>query len=104
MLLLTATFSGGQTLNVRAAPLHVLADLLGSLGVVVAAILVITLDYVLVGAGEDCHARRRELADMLDRELGIHHTTLQVEHTSAQGRLHPVTGARLSPPRGPSDT
>ena len=57
--------------------------------------------HVLVGAGEDCHARRRELADMLDREFGIHHTTLQVEHTSAQGRLHPVTGARLSPPRDP---
>ena len=37
--------------------------------------------HVLVGPGEDCHARRRELAEMLDHEFGIHHTTLQVEHT-----------------------
>ena len=37
--------SGGESLNVRAALLHVLADLLGSLGVVVAAVLVLTLGW-----------------------------------------------------------
>ena len=170
--------SRGESLNVRAAFLHVVSDLLGSLGVVTAALLVITVGWtrvdpviaiaigvlvlvsswrilresvgvllegtppgidadtvggrmaalpgvtevhdlhiweitsgfpalsahVLVGPGEDCHARRRELADMLDREFGIHHSTLQVEHASAQGRLHPVTGGRLSRRRGRSDT
>lgn len=153
--------SGGESLNVRAALAHVLGDLLGSLGVVVAAALVLSMGWdvadpiaalviaalilvgagrilyestgvlleaapagidpdrigramaavpgvrevhdlhvwtitsgfpalsahVLVGPGEDCHARRRELARLLDDEFGIHHTTLQVEHG---GRLHPV--------------
>jgi cobalt-zinc-cadmium efflux system protein len=164
--------SGGGSLNVRAAFLHVVGDLLGSLGVVVSAVLVLTLGWtradpviaiaigvlilasswrilresvgvllegapagmdaeavgqamaamagvtqvhdlhvwtitsgfpalsahVLVGAGEDCHARRRELADMLDRDFGIHHTTLQVEHSSDQGRLLEVS--RRSDPSG----
>jgi cobalt-zinc-cadmium efflux system protein len=40
--------------------------------------------HVLVGRGEDCHARRRELSDLLLREFGIEHTTLQVEHGDAQ--------------------
>lgn len=151
--------SGGGSLNLRAALLHVLADLLGSAGVVLAAILVIALGWtradpvialaigvlvllsswnvlresvrvllegapagidadavgrrmaampgvaevhdlhiwtitsgfpalsahVLVGAEEDCHARRRELTRMLDGEFAIGHTTLQVEH--AGGRV-----------------
>jgi cobalt-zinc-cadmium efflux system protein len=38
--------------------------------------------HVLVGAGEDCHARRRELEQLLRREFEITHTTLQVEHAS----------------------
>jgi cobalt-zinc-cadmium efflux system protein len=153
--------SQAGSLNVRAAFLHVVADLLGSLGVVVAAVLVLTLGWtradpviailigalvllsawrvlresvsvllegtpegvdadavgrrmasmegvnevhdlhiwtitsgfpalsahVMVGAGEDCHARRRELAAMLDEEFGIGHTTLQVEHSAGRGRL-----------------
>ena len=157
--------SGGQSLNVRAALYHVVGDLLGSLGVVLAAVLVLTAGWeradpviaiaigvlvlasswrilresigvllegapagidpdevgrsmaalpgvhevhdlhvwtitsgfpalsahVLVGAGEDCHARRRELADMLGDRFGITHTTLQVEHSSAQGRLVPLS-------------
>jgi cobalt-zinc-cadmium efflux system protein len=38
--------------------------------------------HVLVERGEDCHARRRELEDLLHREYGIEHTTLQVDHVS----------------------
>jgi cobalt-zinc-cadmium efflux system protein len=36
--------------------------------------------HVLVGGHEDCHARRRELEELLTREYGISHTTLQVDH------------------------
>jgi cobalt-zinc-cadmium efflux system protein len=36
--------------------------------------------HVLVHAGDDCHAIRRELEAMLEREFGIEHTTLQVDH------------------------
>jgi len=36
--------------------------------------------HVLVGEQEDCHARRRELEEILTREYGISHTTLQVDH------------------------
>jgi cobalt-zinc-cadmium efflux system protein len=36
--------------------------------------------HVLVGQQEDCHARRRELEDLLAHEYGISHTTLQVDH------------------------
>ena len=36
--------------------------------------------HVLVGPHEDCHARRRELEDILAREYEISHTTLQVDH------------------------
>src|SRR5215204_3586891 len=36
--------------------------------------------HVLVGRHEDCHARRRELEELLTHEYGISHTTLQVDH------------------------
>lgn len=36
--------------------------------------------HVLVGQDEDCHARRRDLEEILAREYGIEHTTLQVDH------------------------
>ena len=36
--------------------------------------------HVLVGREEDCHARRRDLEELLTREYGIEHTTLQVDH------------------------
>lgn len=36
--------------------------------------------HVLVSRGDDCHARRLELEQMLGREFGLEHTTLQVEH------------------------
>jgi cobalt-zinc-cadmium efflux system protein len=39
--------------------------------------------HVLVQRGDDCHARRRELEDLLRREYGIEHTTLQVDHVAA---------------------
>ena len=41
--------------------------------------------HVLVPEGEDCHARRRELSEMLRRDFGIAHTTLQVEHGDPHG-------------------
>jgi cobalt-zinc-cadmium efflux system protein len=39
--------------------------------------------HVLVERGDDCHARRRELEEILLREYGIEHTTLQVDHVAA---------------------
>ena len=150
-----------ESLNVQAALRHVLADLLGSLGVVVAALIIVTTGWeradpivsaaiallvlasswgvlrdsvsilleaaprgvdakqvedaivrspgvvsvhdlhvwtitsgfpalsahVLVGAGEDCHGRRRELELLLQERFGIDHTTLQVDHAQ-QELLH----------------
>ena len=146
----------GESLNVEAAFRHVLADLLGSLGVVIAAVVILATGWleadpiasvligllvlasswtilrdstsillesaprsidtravgarlagapgvvevhdlhiwtitsgfpalsahVLVGRGEDCHGRRRELEALLRDEFGIDHTTLQVDHAS----------------------
>jgi cobalt-zinc-cadmium efflux system protein len=53
--------------------------------------------HVLVGRGEDCHARRQELETLLRREFGIEHTTLQVEHADERGRL--VELGRVERPR-----
>ncbi|MEV1053317.1 cation diffusion facilitator family transporter [Streptomyces sp. NPDC049887] len=36
--------------------------------------------HVLVEPGGDCHAVRRDLEDLLRRDFGITHTTLQVDH------------------------
>jgi cobalt-zinc-cadmium efflux system protein len=36
--------------------------------------------HVTVGADADCHRARLELAELIEREFGIRHTTLQVEH------------------------
>ena len=41
--------------------------------------------HVLVRPGEDCHARRRELEQLLRDEFGIEHTTLQVDHAGEGG-------------------
>lgn len=38
--------------------------------------------HVLVERDDDCHARRRELEELLLTEYGIEHTTLQVEHAA----------------------
>jgi cobalt-zinc-cadmium efflux system protein len=43
--------------------------------------------HVLVGAGEDCHARRQELEQLLRREFAVEHTTLQVEHARDRDAL-----------------
>jgi cobalt-zinc-cadmium efflux system protein len=43
--------------------------------------------HVLVRAGDDCHARRRELEMLLEDEFGLRHTTLQVEHVAEPARL-----------------
>jgi cobalt-zinc-cadmium efflux system protein len=43
--------------------------------------------HVLVGRGEDCHRRRRELEAVLAEEFGIEHTTLQVDHVGEEGHL-----------------
>jgi cobalt-zinc-cadmium efflux system protein len=39
--------------------------------------------HVVVGAGEDCHALRRELQAMVAERFGLRHTTLQVDHEAA---------------------
>jgi cobalt-zinc-cadmium efflux system protein len=44
--------------------------------------------HVLVGREEDCHARRRDLEELLIREYGIEHTTLQVDHVDDHAPLH----------------
>ena len=41
--------------------------------------------HVLVGRGEDCHQRRRELEHLLGEEFAITHTTLQVDHVGDTG-------------------
>ena len=43
--------------------------------------------HVLVGPGDDCHAIRRDLEQLLERDFDIHHTTLQVDHETVSGPL-----------------
>jgi cobalt-zinc-cadmium efflux system protein len=43
--------------------------------------------HVLVASGDDCHARRRELKELVGREFGIEHTTLQVDHAPVPALL-----------------
>jgi cobalt-zinc-cadmium efflux system protein len=52
--------------------------------------------HVVVRAGDDCHARRRELQRLLDERFDISHTTLQVDHeAAAQAPIQiEVSGAR----------
>ena len=40
--------------------------------------------HVLVRPGDDCHAVRRDLEQLLDERFDIEHTTLQVDHLSRQ--------------------
>ncbi|MDX6477218.1 MAG: cobalt-zinc-cadmium efflux system protein [Gaiellaceae bacterium] len=42
--------------------------------------------HVLVHVGDDCHAIRRELEQLLEERFNIDHTTLQVDHSS-EGQL-----------------
>jgi cobalt-zinc-cadmium efflux system protein len=48
--------------------------------------------HVLVAPGDDCHARRRELEQLVRDRFGIHHTTLQVDHEAGEELL------RIEPP------
>lgn len=43
--------------------------------------------HVLVPPGDDCHATRRELEGLLERDFDIHHTTPQVDHEAQSGPL-----------------
>jgi cobalt-zinc-cadmium efflux system protein len=43
--------------------------------------------HVLVRPGDDCHAVRRELEQMLDKRFGVDHTTLQVDHSNGEQLL-----------------
>ena len=43
--------------------------------------------HVLVGRGEDCHARRREIERVLSARFGITHTTLQVDHDASEALI-----------------
>jgi cobalt-zinc-cadmium efflux system protein len=43
--------------------------------------------HVVVKPDDDCHARRRELARLVDERFGIEHTTLQVDHETRGGLL-----------------
>jgi cobalt-zinc-cadmium efflux system protein len=54
--------------------------------------------HVLVHAGDDCHAIRRELEELLAERYGIEHTTLQVdhEHESELLTIAPA-GGRIAP-------
>jgi cobalt-zinc-cadmium efflux system protein len=53
--------------------------------------------HVLVGQGEDCHGRRRDLEALLASRFGIAHTTLQVDHATDREELlsiRPLRGSR----------
>jgi cobalt-zinc-cadmium efflux system protein len=52
--------------------------------------------HVLVRGGDDCHARRRELEEMLARDFGLRHTTLQVDHVGERHGLQ-ITRLRRQP-------
>jgi cobalt-zinc-cadmium efflux system protein len=50
--------------------------------------------HVLVERGDDCHGRRRELEELLAREYGIEHTTLQVDHVPAATHVVSIQSRR----------
>ena len=50
--------------------------------------------HILVAPKDDCHARRRELEQLLDERFGIDHTTLQVDHEPAPGLVQLETRDR----------
>ena len=43
--------------------------------------------HVLVPPGDDCHAIRRELEQMVGGQFGIEHTTLQVDHSAERSLI-----------------
>jgi cobalt-zinc-cadmium efflux system protein len=57
--------------------------------------------HVVVGAGADCHALRRQLQAVLEERFGLRHTTLQVDHAAADhGPLRIEVGRLDSPHEG----
>jgi len=50
--------------------------------------------HLLVGPGDDCHARRRQVRDMLGERFAVDHVTLQVEHESEPRLLEIETRPR----------
>jgi cobalt-zinc-cadmium efflux system protein len=50
--------------------------------------------HVLVRPGDDCHAVRRDLEQLLDGRFGIDHTTLQVDHVTRQAPITIEPAAR----------
>ena len=50
--------------------------------------------HLLVGPGDDCHARRRQVRDMLGERFAVEHVTLQVEHESEPRLLEIETRPR----------
>ena len=46
--------------------------------------------HVLVDRDDDCHQRRRELEELLLRDYGVAHTTLQVDHLTDQAVFVPI--------------
>jgi cobalt-zinc-cadmium efflux system protein len=57
--------------------------------------------HVLVEQEADCHALRRELEAMLAERFALEHTTLQVDHASADALLQIGTGAAEAPASHP---
>ena len=55
--------------------------------------------HVLVRPGDDCHAVRRDLEQLLDQRFDIEHTTLQVDHVARQGLINIGPGAGERPAR-----
>jgi cobalt-zinc-cadmium efflux system protein len=55
--------------------------------------------HVLVRPGDDCHAVRRDLEQLVARRFGIEHTTLQVDHVARQPpiTIEPAAGAHRGP-------
>jgi cobalt-zinc-cadmium efflux system protein len=53
--------------------------------------------HVLVSPGTDCHGARRRLEQLLARDFGLDHTTLQVDHVAR--RSQPVSIGRRDPER-----
>jgi cobalt-zinc-cadmium efflux system protein len=57
--------------------------------------------HVLVRPGDDCHAIRRQLEELLDERFDIDHTTLQVDHQRPK-RLLSIKRASREVPTRPS--
>jgi len=57
--------------------------------------------HVLVQQESDCHAARARLAEALNEQFGIDHTTLQVDHISSAG--HSLRLGAASPRKRPLD-